>query len=296
MNKDGLKAVAKAAGVDYKFTNSKGKKQEKSVDNLRKDIKGFLAAHEGVSIASLLGRSTADAAGSVVAPAQATTVAVTAPLLTVTAVDNEDSADNSNNEPPCSVCECACSGAVICSLCNLPFCREMHAIHDGGHRLQTLRDGLQFSQAFELPEQALSIASVTAEEETETDDNLEVIFSVETEIINSTATAATEIEVEAREQTLEPNTKKRKTVATASSPPTTTELEKVVYKVRSLLSRPRGTTDAELKSALNFGKYDIPFLCELATAFGVNISEETSARRTNRERVLKLFIEKLLNG
>ena len=58
MTKEGLKAVAKAAGVDIKFTNSKNKRQEKSVDILRKDVKAYLAANQEVTVALLHDRAT----------------------------------------------------------------------------------------------------------------------------------------------------------------------------------------------------------------------------------------------
>ena len=43
----------------------------------------------------------------------------------------------------CSALECEFSEVRLCKSCNMHFCDEMHALYDGGHRLQTLRNGLR---------------------------------------------------------------------------------------------------------------------------------------------------------
>jgi hypothetical protein len=281
MNKDGLKAVAKAAGVDIKFTNSSNnKRQEKSVEVLRNDIKAYLASHKRVTVASLLEQSSA--AGN--------TVDHTATRVADSDEGGVEETLNDDTVPLCSVLECEFSGAQLCKTCNMRFCNEMHAIHTNGHRLQMLRNGLHF----EDQEQGTMLASQTDDANAAESDPTADEGIIDDSSAYKGNSASVRLVVESEQQ---PRTKKlRLENRPYSSSKPISEVERAAERVFSILRNSRGDKEDELFSALSFESYDITFLNELSALLKVDLSEELNYhRRTTRPKVLKLLIRNLLS-
>ena len=147
MNKVGLLAVAKAAGVETKFTDADGKKKEKKVETLRQDVKAYLAANQQVTVESLIDKATHGATGELNQTAPG--LNASAEALPPASPDSSRSADtlsaSSAQATLCSIMECDFADTVMCAVCALPFCSKYHATHTDGHDLHLgfLREGLR---------------------------------------------------------------------------------------------------------------------------------------------------------
>ena len=273
MNKDQLKILAKAAGIKLSGDN----KKQKLVGQLRADIKKYMS-ETNVTVDSLLGTNSTQG-------------------TTSQGIQQAVNSSNATTIIPCCVEECQMDGCVLCEICQLQFCRELHSIHTGHTNMQ-LKLGYSFPR-----EESEEHNSIEAESSTDIEpldrnveeDTLEPEMPVAAAfspppIIQSTAQVSPAKGVPPNDDGQSKKRKDRGMTIAASTP--LSPIQQLAHSLRELVKA--GGCEESLKAKLDYVTYDVAFLLKLADSLELDISQVMSCRRPTRGQVSGCIISQLL--
>jgi hypothetical protein len=147
MTKDQLKQIARSLNVPLTARGLDNKLKEKGKDILLADVKAALAKPENQHVDPVALVVGGQGRPGTLQPNHG---AITGGVDTAAAIAAPGPVVPVTNDSRCCVNECESSGSINCGICQLAFCAELHAMHDG-HIMMQLKNGYSFPRPDSAP-------------------------------------------------------------------------------------------------------------------------------------------------